>query len=72
MTSGLRFIRNPLYTSFILITIGAAPAFDTSSPLVALIPAVVIIGPWAIKPEERYLAETFGREYAAYSAKVQR
>lgn len=68
----LRFSRNPMYTSFILITIGAALAIGTWWPMVTLIPAVVIIDLWIIRPEERYLTETFGQEYAAYRASVRR
>lgn len=73
VTSGpLRFSRNPMYTGLALITIGAALAIGSWWPLVTLMPALVIIGYWVIGPEERYLAQTFGQEYATYRAKVRR
>ena len=73
VTSGpLRFSRNPIYTAFALITVGAALVIGTWWPLVTLIPALFVIGFGVIGPEERYLAETFGEEYAAYRAKVRR
>ena len=73
VTSGpLRFSRNPIYTAFALITVGAALVIGTWWPLVTLIPALFVIGFGVIRPEERYLAETFGEEYAAYRAKVRR
>ena len=73
VTSGpLRFSRNPIYTAFALITVGAALVIGTWWPLVTLIPALFVIRFGVIGPEERYLAETFGEEYAAYRAKVRR
>lgn len=73
VTSGpLRFSRNPMYTAFALVTIGAALVIGTWWPLVTLIPALLVIGFAVIGPEERYLAETFGEDYAAYRAKVRR
>ena len=73
VTNGpLRFSRNPIYTAFALITVGAALAIGTWWPLVTLIPALMMIRFGVIGPEERYLAETFGEEYAAYRANVRR
>ena len=73
VTSGpLRFSRNPIYTAFALITVGAALAIGTWWPLVTLIPALLVIRFGVIGPEERYLGETFGEEYAAYRANVRR
>ena len=68
----LRISRNPMYTAFALMTIGAALVIGTWWPLVTLIPALLVIRFSVIGPEERYLAETFGEEYAAYRAKVRR
>lgn len=73
VTSGpFRFSRNPMYTGFALIIVGAALAIGTWWPLVTLIPAVVIIRLWVIGPEERYLLGAFGEDYAAYCGKVRR
>jgi len=68
----LRFSRNPMYTGFALITVGAALAIGTWWPLATLIPVIVIIRLWVIGPEERYLAQVFGEDYAAYRARVRR
>lgn len=73
VTSGpLRFSRNPMYTGLALVTVGAALAIGTWWPLVTLMPALLAIRFSVIGPEERYLAETFGEDYAAYCAKVRR
>ena len=72
MSGPLRFSRNPMYTAFALITIGAALVIGTWWPLVTLIPALLVIRFSVIGPEERYLAETFGEDYAAYRANVRR
>ena len=67
-----RFSRNPMYSALSLITVGAAPLVGTWWPLVTLVPALVIVRLWVIGPEERYLAEAFGADYAAYCARVRR
>ena len=72
MSGPLRFSRNPMYTAFALITIGAALVIGTWWPLVTLIPALLVIRFSVIGPEERYLGETFGEDYAAYRANVRR
>ena len=71
-TGPFRISRNPMYTAFALITVGAALAIGTWWPLVTLIPALLVIRFGVIGPEERYLAETFGEDYAAYSRRVGR
>lgn len=73
VTSGpLRVSCNPMYTAFASITIGAALVIGTWWPLVTLIPALLVIRIAVIGPEERYLAETFGEDFAAYRANVRR
>lgn len=67
-----RLSRNPMYTGLALITAGVALLIGTWWPLVTLIPALVIIRCVVIGPEERYLAEAFGEDYAAYSSRVRR
>ena len=71
-TGPFRISRNPMYTAFALITVGAALAIGTWWPLATLIPALLVIRFGVIGPEERYLAATFGEDYAAYSRRVGR
>lgn len=73
VTSGpYRLSRNPMYTGLALITIGLALTIDTWWPIVTLVLALVAIRLLVIGPEERYLAEAFGEEYAAYCPRVRR
>lgn len=67
-----RFTRNPMYTAMALLCLGGAFAVGTWWPVVTLVPAVAVIRLLVIGPEERYLQETFGAEYAAYCEKVRR
>ncbi|MEO6471342.1 MAG: isoprenylcysteine carboxylmethyltransferase family protein [Aeromicrobium sp.] len=73
VTSGpFRISRNPMYTAFALLCLGGALAIGTWWPIVTLVPALVVIVKFVIRPEERYLSEAFGPDYAAYCQKVRR
>ena len=73
VTSGpYRFSRNPMYASLALLCLGGALIAGTWWPLVTLIPALAIVRSMVIAPEERYLKEAFGEQYAAYSERVRR
>jgi protein-S-isoprenylcysteine O-methyltransferase Ste14 len=67
-----RFSRNPLYLSLLLLLFGIA--FLTFSLwLFFSIPILFTLFLfYAVKPEERYLSQKFGKEYSDYSAKVRR
>jgi protein-S-isoprenylcysteine O-methyltransferase Ste14 len=67
-----RYSRNPLYFSLLLLLIGMAFIF-ISIWLFLMVPVLfVIFLIKAVKPEERYLSQKFGKEYLDYCAKVRR
>ena len=67
-----RFSRNPLYLSLLLLLIGFA-ILIFSFWLFLMIPILFILFLFnAVKPEESYLSQKFGKEYLEYSSKVRR
>ena len=67
-----RFSRNPLYFSLLLLIFGIAVLFF-SIWLFLMVPILYIILLFkAVKLEESYLSQKFGKEYLEYSAKVRR
>jgi protein-S-isoprenylcysteine O-methyltransferase Ste14 len=64
--------RNPLYLGGVCVVAGIALAVNLPWVLVLLLPALVACQYVLIAPEERYLAATFGEEYARYVASVHR
>lgn len=73
VTTGIYGIsRNPIYTSFILIGLGIAFAFNSVWIAAMQIAVVIIIEKFVIKKEEAYLESKFGDEYRNYKMKVRR
>ncbi len=73
ITTGVfSFSRNPLYLGAVCLLAGIALAFNLPWVLVLLVPAIVACHYILIAPEERYLADKFGEEYARYTATVHR
>ncbi|WP_377642039.1 methyltransferase family protein [Oryzobacter terrae] len=67
-----RFSRNPLYLGLVALDVGLA-LLALSFWALVLVPVGVAALWWgAIRPEEHYLAETFGAEYEAYRSRVRR
>ena len=67
-----RISRNPLYFSLLLLLFGIAVLFF-SIWLFLMVPVLYIVLLFkAVKPEERYLTQKFGKEYLEYSSKVRR
>lgn len=62
--------RNPLYLGSLVLIVGAVVA--SASPWVAAVAAAYIAAfyPKILRGEARFLAETFGDEYAAWAAEV--
>lgn len=62
-------VRHPIYSGFMLATLGTAIAFGDWSGLVAF---VLIVGAWGYKAtlEENALIEKFGSEYEEYRRRV--
>ena len=64
--------RNPLYVGLLALSAGLALLAASAWALVALPVEWLLLWWGAVRPEERYLAEKFGPEYAAYTARVRR
>ena len=72
ISGAYRFSRNPLYLSLLLLLFGIA-FFMLSLWLFLTVPILCILFLFnAIKPEEIYLSQKFGKEYLDYSANVRR
>jgi len=72
ISGAYRFSRNPLYLSLLLLLFGIA-FFMLSLWLCFTVPILLILFLFnAVKPEESYLSQKFGKEYLDYSAKVRR
>jgi len=67
-----RFTRNPMYTGFTLVYIGAAFIRNSMWPLVVLPVVVGLLFVLVIRREEAYLSDAFGEDYAAYRKRVRR
>jgi protein-S-isoprenylcysteine O-methyltransferase Ste14 len=67
-----RFTRNPMYLGGSLIQLGLGIAIGNAWIVLLLVPVVGFIHYRAILPEERYLEEKFGDEYASFKASVRR
>lgn len=67
-----RFSRNPIYLAMVLAFFGLGIAIDEPWVSVFAVAALVVVHLVAVVPEERYLAEVFGEEYARYRSCVRR
>lgn len=67
-----RFSRNPMYTGFTLIYLGAAAMMYSAWPLLALPIVLALLVRLVIAREERYLQNAFGADYSDYRARVRR
>ncbi|MBI3855462.1 MAG: isoprenylcysteine carboxylmethyltransferase family protein [Planctomycetes bacterium] len=67
-----RMTRNPIYLGLLLVLLGGA-AFLSNAAAVPLLPLFVLyLNRFQIRPEEKALDARFGREFAAYKARVRR
>jgi protein-S-isoprenylcysteine O-methyltransferase Ste14 len=67
-----KLTRNPMYVGMTLIELGVGVAVN--DPWIALLAPVALLGVHviAVLPEEAYLLERFGEDYAKYRARVRR
>jgi protein-S-isoprenylcysteine O-methyltransferase Ste14 len=73
LTDGIYgYSRNPTYLGGIVALAGLGLATNWPWLLIMLVPIAIATDVILIRPEERYLAATFGEGYAAYRAKVRR
>ena len=66
------FTRNPMYLGLLLGLTGWAIFLSNALPFIFLPAFVFYMSRFQIVPEERTLASLFGREFAAYKARVRR
>src|SRR4051794_25133232 len=64
--------RNPLYVGLLVLSAGLALLAASAWALVALPVEWALLRWGAVLPEERYLSEKFGEEYAGYLVRVRR
>ncbi len=66
ITVGLyRYLRNPIYSGILIMTLGTALFFSTLSALIGFL--IIVLGVCLkLSDEERILAEHFGSDYASY------
>jgi len=67
-----RFSRNPMYLGGSLIQLGLGVALGNAWVVLLLLPVLALIHHRVILPEEAYLEEKFGGEYARFKASVRR
>ncbi len=73
ITTGLyRWSRNPIYAGFCLFNIGIGIAVNSLWIVLTAIPGAILVYHIAIKKEESYLEEKFGKEYLDYKRRVRR
>jgi protein-S-isoprenylcysteine O-methyltransferase Ste14 len=64
--------RNPLYVGLLVLSAGLSLLAASAWALLALPVEWALLRWGAVLPEERYLSQKFGPEYAAYLARVRR
>jgi len=67
-----RVSRNPIYLAFCIATIGCGLVLNSWWVVVAVAPLVYLLQQLAIKREEAYLQQKFGRPYLDYKRRVRR
>ena len=67
-----RFSRNPIYVGMTSVVVGLALALGNPWMLGLGVLALGVVHFAAVLPEERYLAEKFGEDYARFCASVRR
>jgi protein-S-isoprenylcysteine O-methyltransferase Ste14 len=66
------YSRNPIYLGGIVALAGLGLATNWPWLLIMLVPVAIATDVILIRPEERYLAASFGEDYEAYRARVRR
>jgi protein-S-isoprenylcysteine O-methyltransferase Ste14 len=67
-----RFSRNPMYVGMTAAHLGIGAALDNGWVVFFAAPALLVVHFIAVRPEERYLAETFGDGFATLKKRVRR
>ncbi len=73
ITSGpFHYSRNPIYTAFAFLYVGASLLANSRWPIFVLPGVLAVMRRGVIAREELYLERTFGEEYTRYRAHVRR
>jgi protein-S-isoprenylcysteine O-methyltransferase Ste14 len=73
VTDGVfKWTRNPIYLGMWIALSGIALAFSLDWLLILIVPASVIVNLAAVRPEEIYLENKFGRAYRDFQRRVPR
>lgn len=67
-----RYTRNPIYLSFLVITLAIAVLANSWWVMLSLIPLTLLLNFGVIRPEETYLSRKFGTVYDDYRHRVRR
>lgn len=67
-----RLVRNPMYVGMTLLVLGIGIATRDAWIVALTLPALWLVHRTAVLPEEAYLRQHFGEEYAAYCGRVGR
>jgi protein-S-isoprenylcysteine O-methyltransferase Ste14 len=67
-----RFTRNPMYLGLALLQAAVGFLWRQTWILILLIPVILIVDRFVIRPEERYLERRFGDAYRSYRTRVRR
>ncbi|MGO2277847.1 MULTISPECIES: methyltransferase family protein [unclassified Psychrobacter] len=73
VTSGIyRYTRNPMYLGLVLVLLGWAFYLSHLLPFILVPVFMIYMTRFQIQPEEKMMAQKFGREYQAYLSRVRR
>ena len=72
LSGPFRITRNPMYLQMVLVCIGLGIALNNAWILLLTPFCAIALDRLAIRPEEEYLEQKFGREYRAYLARTRR
>lgn len=64
------YSRNPVYSAFCLVVIGAGCVLNSVWLLISFLPSAILVYHVAITKEEAYLEQKFGEQYLSYKRKV--
>ncbi|HZP18710.1 MAG TPA: isoprenylcysteine carboxylmethyltransferase family protein [Bauldia sp.] len=67
-----RFTRNPMYLGMAALLVGLGLVGNSLWPVIAVVPAILLLRTQVIAREEAYLQRKFGAEYLAYKSRVRR
>ncbi|MGO2387344.1 MAG: methyltransferase family protein, partial [Psychrobacter sp.] len=73
VTSGIyRYTRNPMYLGLVLVLLGWAFYLSHLLPFMLVPVFMIYMTRFQIQPEEKMMAQKFGREYQVYLSRVRR